>query len=179
MKKILIVCSSPRIGGNSTLLASQFASGAEAAGHTVETIMLNEDEPGYCQACEYCLSHSGQCFQQDIMNSVRDRLTEADVLVFATPVYFYSMSAQMKAFIDRTYGFYSRIKAQSIYLLASSADGREEAADGALAGLRGFADCIGKGCRIAGVVRGVGVSAAGDVRHTAAFDEAYEMGKSV
>lgn len=179
MKKALIICTSPRSGSNSTLLASQFAAGAEDAGIAVETISLADSEPGFCQACYYCLSHSGQCFQQDIMNSVREKLIEADVLVFATPVYFYGMSGQMKTFIDRTIAFYKRIAAREVYLIATSGDPRPSAVYGAVKGLQGFVDCLGADAKLAGVVFGAGVSEAGDARHIAAYDEAYQMGRSI
>lgn len=100
-KKILIVSSSPRKGGNSDLLCDEFMKGARGAGHDVEKIRLAEKRIGYCRGCGVC-HDAHACLQKDDMAELLDKLLEADVIVLATPVYFYTLCGQMKTFIDRT-----------------------------------------------------------------------------
>ena len=95
-KKVLILAGSPRKGGNSDLLCDEFARGAEEAGHKVEKIYVQEQKIGFCRACYGCRG-TGSCVQRDDMAPLLDKMVEADVIVLATPVYFYSMDAQLKA----------------------------------------------------------------------------------
>ena len=100
-KKVLILSASPRKGGNSDLLCDQFAKGAEEAGHQVEKIRVQERSIAPCMAC-YACRNSGVCVQKDDMAAILEKMVQADVLVLATPVYFYSMDGQLKTLIDRT-----------------------------------------------------------------------------
>ena len=114
MKNVLILSSSPRKDGNSDLLCQEFFKGAREAGHSVELVRIAEKKIGYCQAC-YACTRLGKCFQQDDMNELAAKMEQADVIVLATPVYFYSMSGQLKVFIDRLVPNYTKIHAD-IYL---------------------------------------------------------------
>ncbi len=102
-KNILVVHTSPRKGGNSSILADAFIRGAKDAGNTVNRIDIGRAEIHGCMACEYCFSHDGQCVQQDDMQQFYPYLRDADILVYATPMYFYNFPAQMRAFEDRTF----------------------------------------------------------------------------
>lgn len=102
-KSILIIHGSPREGGNSSLLADEFARGAEAAGHRVRRADVGRAKIGGCMACEYCFGHDGECCQRDAMQELYPLLREADVLVYATPMYFYNYPAQLRAFQDRMF----------------------------------------------------------------------------
>lgn len=102
-KKVLVLSASPRRGGNSDILCDQFMRGAEEAGHQAEKIFLRDKEINYCVACDSCLNNDGICASKDDMAEIMDKMIEADVIVMATPVYFYTMDAQMKTVIDRTY----------------------------------------------------------------------------
>ena len=93
-KKVLILSASPRKGGNSDLLCGQFAKGAEEAGHQVEKIRVQEKKIAPCLACYGCRG-TGICVQRDDMAAILDKMVTADVLVLATPVYFYSMDGQI------------------------------------------------------------------------------------
>lgn len=101
MKKVLILSASPRKGGNSDTLCDRFAQGATERGHKVEKVFLASQNIGYCRGCGVCNS-THKCVQRDDMAEILDKMVEADVIVLATPVYFYSMDGQMKTFIDRT-----------------------------------------------------------------------------
>lgn len=97
MKNVLIISSSPRKNGNSQMLCEEFKRGAEEKGNSVELIRLSEKKIGYCRACNYCMKNNGACVLKDDMADVLKKFINADVLVLATPVYFYGICAQMKA----------------------------------------------------------------------------------
>ena len=99
-KNVLIISSSPRKGGNSEVLAGAFAKGAEEAGNQVETIYLREKQYGFCKGCLAC-QKTGRCVIQDDAVEVAEKMHHADVLAFATPVYYYSVSGQLKTMFDR------------------------------------------------------------------------------
>ena len=101
-KKIAVVHCSPRADGNSSMLADEFIRGAEEAGNRVVRMDAGRADIHGCKACEHCLSHEGSCVQQDDMQAFYPDLRDADILVFATPMYFYNLPAQMRAFEDRT-----------------------------------------------------------------------------
>lgn len=103
MKNILIISSSPRKAGNSQLLCEQFKAGAEASGHKVTLVRLAEKQIGFCRACDACMRNGGTCILRDDMHELIEAFQKADVLVLATPVYFYGISSLMKLFIDRIY----------------------------------------------------------------------------
>lgn len=124
-KRVLIISSSPRKGGNSDTLCDQFMKGAEEAGNQVYKIRLAEMKIDYCSAC-YACKKTGHCVKQDDMAQVVDKMRNADVIVLATPVYFYTMCAQMKTMIDRTLGGaqQSGLENKEFYLIATAADGK-------------------------------------------------------
>ncbi len=177
-KKIFIVSSTPRKNGNSDILAEEFARGAREAGHTAEKINLRETELKFCTGCLWCQTHEG-CVLKDGVNPVLEKVRNADVLVFATPIYYYEMSGQLKTFLDRMNPLYSREnRFREVYLLATAAENDERAMDGAVKGVQGWIDCF-DGVRLAGVVRGIGAEKVGEVKGTKALREAYESGRNV
>ena len=99
-KNVIVISSSPRKNGNSDLLCNEFIKGAQEAGHNAEKIFLRDCKINYCTGCGYCNSNKS-CIQKDDMEVCINKLIKADVIVFATPIYFYSISGQMKTFIDR------------------------------------------------------------------------------
>ncbi len=108
-KNILVISSSPRIGGNSDTLCAEFARGAKESGHTVQTLHLQKMNIRPCIGCEACHQNGGTCVQKDDMEQLFEAMSVSDVLVLATPVYFYDVSAQLKTMIDRTYSkFYTQ-----------------------------------------------------------------------
>ena len=101
-KKVLILSGSPRKGGNSDILCDEFLRGAQEAGHKAEKIRVCEKKIAPCSACYFCRDHGGECARKDDMAEVLQKMIDADVLVLSSPVYFYSIDAQLKAVIDRT-----------------------------------------------------------------------------
>lgn len=178
MKRIVIINSTFRKNGNSEALAKQFAAGATEAGNEVQTVDLRELQPKFCMGCLSCLK-TGRCALSDGMNEILPIVSRADILVFATPVYYYCMSGQLKTFLDRLNPLYGRDnKFKEIYLLTTAADDNESAMDATVAGVRGWINCF-EGVTLKDVVYGVGADAIGTIQKTAAFARAYELGKSV
>lgn len=178
MKKVIIISSSPRRGGNSDILCDRFLQGALESGHSAEKIFLKDHHIGYCVGCGYCFDHH-TCSRKDDMASILDKLVDADVIVFSTPVYFYSMDAQMKTFIDRTTPRYTEMKNKDFYFILAAADEDKANLHRTMEAFRGFTeDCL-DGAREAGVIYATGVWKAGEVLDTPAWNEAYEMGKLV
>lgn len=178
MKKIIIVTSSPRKNGNSEILAQRFADGAKAVGNEVELVAVRDIDLKFCTGCLYCNTHD-KCVLNDGMNSLYKDFQNADVLVFATPVYYYSVCGQLKTLLDRLNPLYVREnKFKDVYLLTAAADNDESAMDGAVKDMQGWIDCF-NGVKLKGVIRGVGVTDKGEINNTAFPEQAYEMGKNV
>ena len=177
-KKVLILSGSPRLGGNSDLLCDEFMRGAKEAGNEVKKVRVATKKVAPCLGCYFCKDHQGVCAQKDDMAKILESMIEADVLVLASPVYFYSIDAQLKAVIDRTVARWLEVKDKEFYYIVTMADEDKASADRTLECFRGYADCV-EGAVEKGVIIGSGVYEKGSVRDTPAFQEAYEMGKSV
>lgn len=177
-KKVLILSGSPRNGGNSELLCDEFMRGALESGNEVEKIRVAAKKIAPCLGCYYCEKNGGKCVQPDDMAEVLQKMIDADVLVLASPVYFYSVCAQLKALIDRTVARWTEVKDKDFYYIVTMADGELSSADTTLACFRGYADCV-EGAAEKGVIIGNGVHEKGEIKGHPAMKQAYEMGKSV
>lgn len=175
-KKVLILSGSPRKNGNSDILCDEFMKGAVEAGNEVEKIRVAEKNIGFCRACYAC--KNGPCAIKDDMAEVLQKMIDADIIVLASPVYFYSIDAQLKALIDRTVARWLEVKDKEFYYIVTAADGEEEAAETTINCFRGYADCV-NGAKEMGIVYGMGVYEKGEVKNTKAMLESYEIGKSV
>ena len=177
-KKVLILSASPRKGGNSDTLCDQFLRGAKESGHQAEKVFLRDKKIGYCTGCGVC-NKTHRCVQDDDMAEVLEKMVRADVIVMATPVYFYAMNAQMKTVIDRVAPRYSEVSDKDFYYLLTAADSDPKMLERTLEGFRGFTeDCL-TNPQERGVVYGVGLWEIGDVQKSPALKQAYEMGKGV
>lgn len=178
MKKILILSASPRLNGNSDLLAKSFQKGAEESGNNVELIELAQKKIGYCHGCYYCAAHEGHCCQKDDAEAIVDKMIAADVIVFATPTYFYSMAGQLKVLIDRMVMKYTQMSHKEVYYLVTSWDDQKAHIEKVIDAIRGFTlDCL-PDAHEKGILYGVGVNDKGDVEHTDYLKQAYEMGRN-
>lgn len=177
-KKVLILSGSPHKGGNSDILCDEFLRGAQEAGNEVEKIRVAAKKVAPCSACYYCRDHGGACVHKDDMAEILQKMIEADVLVLASPVYFYSIDAQLKAVIDRTLARWLEVKNKEFYYIVTMADEPKTSANTTLACFRGYADCV-EGAVEKGVIIGSGVYEPGQVKDTAAVQQAYEMGKNI
>lgn len=178
MKKVLILSGSPRKGGNSDTLCDQFMKGALEAGNEVEKIFVAGKEISPCRACYYCRSHQGACSIKDDMAEVLQKMIDADVIVLSSPVYFYSISAQLKAVIDRTVARWLEVKNKEFYYIMTAAENSDSVMDTTLACFRGYADCV-EGAVEKGIIYGKGVYERGEILDKPQMQEAYLMGKSI
>ena len=132
MKNILVVQGGGRINGNTSQLADSFIQGAKEAGHTVEKISLNKNEVKGCIGCNAC-RYGKPCVQRDDFNEMVPKIKAADLIVFASPLLFWTLSSKIKAFIERFYciaeedpnppfGRYERYPVKDAALLMTSAD---------------------------------------------------------
>ena len=178
MKRILILEGSPRPNGNSCILSREFARGAEEAGHQVEEIFLGRKKLAGCLGCNACYRNGGTCVQKDDIQEIREKMLAADVIVLASPIYFYTMTAQMKTLIDRTYAFFSQLQGKTFCFLVSCAATDASFAETMLAALRGFTCCVPDAVE-GGFVIGTGTNDPGDVRTSPAMTEAYQLGRGL
>ena len=178
-KKIVVLSTSPRMGGNSEMMADAFIRGAAEAGHEAEKIHLYDKKIEFCKGCLAC-QHTGACVIRDDAAVIVEQMRQADVLVFATPIYFYEMSGQMKTLLDRTNPLFPGEYAfRDIYLLAASADQEASSMDGAVKGLEGWISCFEE-AHLSGVIRGAGADKKGEIENVPeALNAAYEFGRNV
>lgn len=179
MKKVLILSGSPRKGGNSDILCDEFARGAIETGNSVEKIRVSEKKISPCLGCYFCKNHGGRCVMNDDMGEILQKIIDCDVLVLSSPVYFYSICAQLKTVIDRTVARWTEIANKDLYYIATAAEDDEDTLDGTLACFHGFAMCI-DGYEEKGTLYGKGVAEKGEVvSRPELMTIAYEMGLSV
>ncbi|MGL4518392.1 MAG: flavodoxin family protein [Phocaeicola sp.] len=178
MKNVLILSSSPRRGGNSDTLCDEFMRGAVETGHAVEKIFLGDKTINYCTGCSTCSLHGKPCPQKDDMAEILDKMLSADTIVMATPVYFYTMSAQMKTLIDRCCGLYTKMTDKEFYFIVTAAEDDKSKMERTIDTFQGFLDCL-ENPTIKGVVYGLGVWHKGEIKGNKAMGEAYQMGQKL
>lgn len=127
--KILILNGSPRKNGNTSALVQAFTEGARTKGHDVTVLSVGSMKISGCLGCEYCHLHRGACIQKDDMGQVYEALKDAEMLVVASPIYYFTLSGQMQCAIHRTYatGIPQKLR-KSALLLSSGSDGVYEPA---------------------------------------------------
>ena len=177
-KNVLILSGSPRKKGNSDLLCDEFLRGAKESGNQVEKIFVCDKKIGYCKACYYCEKSGDTCAIKDDMAEILEKIHLADVIVMASPVYFYSIDAQLKALIDRCVAQWTKIKNKEFYYIMTAAEDSETVMDCTLECFRGFAKCL-DGSVEKGVIYAKGFYKAGEVKDSSKMLEAYEMGKNI
>lgn len=178
MKKVIVISTSLRAGSNSDMLADKFIEGALAAGNEVEKITLSGKNIGFCKGCLAC-QKLGKCVIDDDANAIMQKVLEAEVVCWATPIYYYEMSGQMKVLIDRMNAMYSLdYKFRDVYMLSTAAEDEPEVLKRAEAGLTGWIDCYPKS-RLAGTLFCGGVDAPRTIRGSVKLQEAYQLGKNL
>ena len=177
-KNVLVISSSPRKGGNSELLCEEFIKGAQEVGNYTEKINLNDKNIHYCSGCGACIDRKSGCSQKDDMADILEKMIAADVIVLATPVYFYTMCGQMKTLIDRTCARYTEIRDKEFYFIVTAADTQKPAMERTLEGFRGFTSCLDRAME-KGIIYGTGVWNLGEIKGNKVMTLAYEMGKVV
>jgi len=177
MKNVLIISSTPRNGGNSDVLCDDFARGARESGNAVEKIRLRELSLHFCTGCGVC-NNTHKCVQKDDMEALLAKLVAADVIVIASPVYFYSICAQLKVMIDRLCPRYTEIADKEFYLIATAAEDARTTFDGTVAAYRGMLDCLPGARDVKHILCG-GAWGLNEVQQLPAMKEAYDAGRNL
>ena len=167
-----------KMGLNSHALAEQFAKGAEATGHQVELITLRGKDIKFCVGCLSC-QKMGACIFKDDVPAIMERVLQSDVVCWATPIYYYEMSGQMKTLIDRMNAMYPKdYRFRDIYLLTTAAEDEPAVPQRAESGLQGWIDCYGK-CSLKAHLFCGGVGAPNEIAGHAKLQAAFELGKAI
>ena len=144
MKKVIVISTSLRRGSNSDMLADQFVEGAKAAGNEVEKISLVGKNIQFCKGCLGC-QKLGRCVINDDVNDIMAKVLKADVVCWATPIYYYEMSGQMKTLLDRLNPLYSSdYRFRNVYMMSVAAEDDPHVPDRASSGLQGWIECFEK-----------------------------------
>ena len=176
MSKVLIISTSLRVGSNSEALARECEAGAKAVGSEVEFISLKGKKINYCMGCLVC-QKAQKCVWKDDAEEICEKMKNVDTVVFATPIYYYEMSGQMKTLLDRLNPLYpSDYKFRKVYLIATAAEEGAEVFQKAVSGLQGWMDCFPK-AEFCGLVPGGGIHAANSAkRRVDMMNKAYDLG---
>ena len=141
-KKVLIISTSLRGKSNSEILAKECEKGARDAGHDVECLSLRGKDIRFCIGCLSC-QKTGSCVLKDDVPEIMVKVKAAEVVVFATPIYYYEMSGQMKTLLDRLNPLYdSDYRFRDIYMIATAAEDESTTIEKAYNGLQGWVDCF-------------------------------------
>jgi multimeric flavodoxin WrbA len=181
-KQVLVVLGSPRKKGNSSTLAARISRGARSAGAEVETVFLHALRISPCRGCDTCKKQDTRgCAIKDDMQEIYQKLIEADAWVIASPVYWFTMSAQTKTFMDRCYALTAYAKnpfAGKRIAIAMSYGDADPVKSGCVNALRTFQDAYRyTGSKIVGTVYGSAVEVGEIARNKALMREAEELGK--
>ena len=178
-KKVLIISTSLRPNANSEILARETERGAKDAGHEVEFVTLKDKVINFCKGCLAC-QKLGKCVINDDANEITSKMKEADVIVWATPVYYYEMSGQMKTLIDRANSLFATGKNfTETYVITTSADSSKGVVQTVLNGVNGWVACF-SGLELKGYLEAGGLDNPNDVQNrNELLEEAYNMGKNI
>ena len=181
MKNVLVISSSLRNDSNSEILARMAIKGSNDAGNKTEFITLKGMDLRFCKGCLAC-QKTGNCVIKDDMASVIHKVKDADVLIFASPIYYYGITGQLKTFLDRLNPLYVQDPSfEDVYLITTSAEEDEEVYERAVECLQGFIDCF-PDSRFAGILSAGGVNTdriENDPDRKDLLKKAYELGKTV
>lgn len=181
-KNILVLTGSPRTGGNSDTLAAAFVKGAKNAGHDVSVFAAGSKIVQGCRACDACWSGGEACVFEDAFRELVPLLAKAEVLAIASPLYWFGVTAQIKAAIDKFYAFMKpasphKLKLSESVLLMCAEDTRREAFAGAVGTYREICGYLELKDR--GMIAVVGVNGAGDIAGNPALKEAEALGEAI
>lgn len=174
--RVTILNGSPRPNGNTEIMADAFMKGAQEAGHEVTKINLAGKKIAGCLGCQYCFSHDGVCVQKDDMAEILEVLDETDLVVFASPIYWFDMTGQMKCAIDRMYargkkGFHMT---KAALLLDAASEGVFAAAVSQFQATTAYL-----GWENAGIITIAGMAEKGSMKEAPKLTEVYELGKRI
>ncbi len=181
-KKCLVLTASPRKGGNSDLLANAFIGGAQAAGHEAHKVETAFKNIGGCIACDTCWSTGYACTQEDDFRTLEPLMEGYDVLVLATPIYWYTFPMQIKGWIDRLYAYGGAgsdrpLAFKESYLLVCGEESDKSAYDNIIYTYNQMGNFLN--FKDAGILVASGLGAAGKVQETDFLKQAEALGRNV
>jgi len=177
-KNILIFNGSPRKDGNTETLVDTFIKGASSAGHNVKKINLSFLDIRPCYDCKYCFENKGKCVQVDDMIDIYAHLQKNDVIIFASPLYFYGFSAQMKVMIDRLYAIIRGTNSiTEAGLILVGGDSNKEMFEPTITQYKAFTEFLN--WKDIGHVICPGISERGEINNTPFIEEAYNFIKNI
>lgn len=179
MAQVLTLMSSPRKNGNTDRLANAFIKGVEENGYSTEKIYVNYQNIKPCLGCNVC-QKTNQCVQKDDMQEIYEKMLEAKVIVFASPVYFYTFNASMKLLIDRTFAIEKTIHDKDFYLLTTGLAPEESYFRIIKDTFQKYIDCLRVGGnRFVDSILGFQTGNKDDIEKTNALEKAYNMAKEI
>lgn len=179
MAQVLVLMSSPRKNGNTDRLANAFIKGVEENGYSTEKIYVNYQNIKPCLGCNIC-QKTNQCVQKDDMQEIYEKMLEAKVIVFASPVYFYTFNASMKLLLDRTFAIEKTIHDKDFYLLTTGLAPEESYFRIIKDTFQKYIDCLRVGGnRFVDSILGFQTGNKDDIEKTNALEKAYNMAKEI
>lgn len=177
-KKILIISTSLRKESNTEILAHEFEKGARDSGNEVEFVSLKGKKIAFCVGCNACLK-TGRCNIRDDAIAITEKMAKSQVIVWAAPVYYYTMPGQMKTLIDRSNALFALDnEIRDVYMLMACADESQKAAEGPIRGVNGWIECL-PNVNFRGYVCATSTGEPNTVLESSAFMQAYNLGKSI
>lgn len=176
--KIAIISGSPHKKGTSALLVESFIRGAEESGHEVSRFDAAFANMRGCIGCDHCRRTDGTCVFNDDMTELRPKLIEADAIIFATPVYYFGLSSQLKSVIDRFYAFEEDMRGnKKAGLLVTAASPNESITHNAVSVYEDIIDWMK--WENAGEVLAFGCAVPADIEGSQYVEQAYELGRGI
>ena len=180
-KKVLIISSSFSWSNNTKKLCEQLKKGAEENKNEVELVELRHRKINFCLGCNTCQRNGGTCVYKDDVPEILDKMLDSDVIVLATPVYFYSITGQLKTLIDRTYSKFSSLNNKEFYFILSCAAPYEEPykndLDIAINSLRWFVKSLPEAVK-KDIIIGDNTAEL-EIEKNKAYEKAYMIGKAI
>jgi len=178
MSKIAVLIGSPRRGGNTDMLAQAFIDGIDKQKNTVEIISVADVKVGGCTGCNACYVNNSLCVQKDDMQDIYNKLTDAETIVIATPIYFYGISSQLKSIVDRLHNpIRNTFHVKKLVLLMVCADTIPTVFDSVVTMYQSVLSYFS--LQNGGIVKADGVKEKGDIKGNPALIEAFELARTV
>lgn len=177
-KNVVIISSSLRNNSNSEIFAKEFVRGAEK-NNNVELINLKDYEINFCKGCLAC-QHTGKCIINDGVKDIIGKVENADVIVFSTPIYYYSIAGQLKTLLDRLNPLFAKdYKFREVYLITACADEDENAINGSKIAIEGWVECFPKS-NLVKTFCGIGCNLGNEaLQKNELLDKVRKMGENV
>ena len=174
--KIVVLKGSPRVNGNSNMLADEFIRGAKESGHEIMEFDCTKHNIGGCRACDNCRM-AGPCVRKDDFEIVRPHLIDCDVILFSTPIYYFGPSGQLKNVIDRFYSIHGLMGPKRVLLFATMGNPNSIVAEPSIKMYELM--CMYLGWQDCGKIIANGISSRGAIKTSKFMKKAYELGKNL